>query len=343
MPIAYNPKFERSAKLVRKLTKISDLISWFRQQTVDVSWIAKTQRDTLSRLAHYSTRIEGNPLTLPEVEILAEGGNLSVEESAKLEILNYFAALRWIWKNSRKNANEDLLLKLHKILTSDLLPKSEIGVYKSKPNAVFSNGHIIYKPPPPEAASILTKSLLEWINSSQGLGEHAIIVAAITHHRLVSIHPFMDGNGRIARLLEIWILYNREFDTHHIFALDEFFEQDRTRYYNEIQNARNNEDDLTGWLEYVAEGVLETLRKTQTRIQLLRVKKPFSPIVLIPLQERILQILVQAPQVGGGELARALNITRSHLSKLIKPLIKNGLILKTGSTKSASYGIVKNR
>ena len=341
MPITYKPKFERSANLVRKLTKISDLTSWFRQQAVDVSWIAKTQADTLARLAHYSTRIEGNPLTLPEVEILAEGGDLSVEENAKLEVLNYFAALRWIWKNDRKNANETLLLKLHKILTSGLLPKSEVGEYKSKPNAVFSNGRIIYKPPPPETASILTKSLLEWINSSQSLDEHAIIVAAIAHHRLVSIHPFMDGNGRIARLFEIWILYNREFDTHHIFALDEFFERDRSRYYNEIQKARNNENDLTGWLEYVAEGILETLRKTQTRIQSLRVKKTSSQIVLSPMQERILQILLQTPQLGGGELARALNITRSHLSKLIKPLIKNNLIDKKGSTKSSSYSIPK--
>ena len=341
MPITYNPKFERSAKLVRQLTKISDLISWFRQQTVDVSWIAKTQRDTLARLAHYSTRIEGNPLTLPEVEILAEGGDLIVGEGTKLEVLNYFAALRWIWKNNHKNANEDLLLKLHKILTAGLLPKVEVGAYKSKQNAVFADGHIIYKPPPPEAASILTQSLLGWINSSQGLDEHAIVVAAIAHHRLVSIHPFMDGNGRIARLFEIWILYNREFDTHHLFALDEFFERDRTRYYNEIQKTRNNEDDLTGWVEYVSEGILETLRKTQTRIQLLRLKKTSLQIVLIPLQERILQMLVQVPQMGGGELARALNLTRSHLSKLIKPLIKNNLIVKKGSTKSSSYSILK--
>ncbi len=341
MAVIYNPKFERSAKLVRQLTKISDLTSWFRQQTVDVSWIAPTQRNTLARLAHYSTRIEGNPLTLPEVEILADGGDLAVEESSKLEVLNYFAALRWIWKNNYKNVNERLLLKLHKILTSGLLPKSEAGAYKSKQNAVFANGRIIYKPPPPEAASILTKALLEWVNSSQSLDEHAIIVAAIVHHKLVSIHPFMDGNGRIARLFEIWLLYNRAFDTQHIFALDEFFEQDRKRYYNEIQKVRNNDDNLTGWLEYIAEGILETLRKTQTRIQALRVKKPSSQIVLIPLQERILRILAQTPQIGGGEFARVLNITRSHLSKIIKPLIKAGLIIKKGSTKSSSYSIPK--
>ncbi len=337
MDVAYLPKFERSARLVRNLTEASSLSSWFAQQMVDVSWIASTQRDTLVRLAHYSTRIEGNPLTLPEVEALAAGKDLAVEERTKLEVLNYFAALRWIWKSAPWLPDERSLLKLHKMLTQGILPAGEAGAYKSRPNAVFANGRVIYKPPPPEAASILTGALLDWVSSAGAAEEHAIIVAGVAHHRLVSIHPFMDGNGRIARALGSWLLYRKDFDTHHIFALDEFFEQDRNRYYAEIQKVRDNHDDLTSWLEYSSEGILQTLKKTQLRIHALRLKKPAAKIVLLPKQERILQILSQTPSAGGGGLARALNITRSHLSKLIRPLIKTGLIVKKGSTKSSHY------
>lgn len=210
-------------------------------------------------------------------------------------------------------------------------------MYKLKPNAVFTNGRIIYKPPPPEAAPLLTRALLNWINSAETTDEHAVIVAGIAHHRLVSIHPFMDGNGRISRALESWILYRKDFDTHHVFALDEFFEQDRNRYYFEIQRVRENNDNLTSWLEYVGEGILQTLKKTRIRIQSLRLKKPTTKMILLPKQERILQILVQTPQIGGGELARILKITRSHLSKLLRPLLNSGLIGKTGSTKSSFY------
>ena len=337
MDTAYQPKFERSAKLVRHLTEASSLSAWIGQQTVDVSWMASTQRDALVRQAHYSTRIEGNPLTLPEVEALAAGKDLAVEERAKREVLNYFAALRWIWKRAPKQADERALLKLHKTLTLGTLPKNEAGEYKLKPNAVFANGRIIYKPPPPEAAPILTRALLNWINSAGTADEHAVVVAGIAHHRLVSIHPFMDGNGRISRALESWILYRKDFDTHHIFALDEFFEQDRNRYYLEIQKVRGNNDNLTSWLEYVSEGILQTLKKTRMRIQALRLKKPATKIILLAKQERILQILAQTPQIGGGELARILNITRSHLSKLLRPLLNSGLIGKTGSTKSSFY------
>ena len=338
MTVSYQPKFERSATVLRKITEASSLRAWIEQQSIDVSWIARSQRDALVRLAHYSTRIEGNPLTLPEVEALAAGKDLPVEERAKREVLNYFAALRWIWqKRPAHQVKEKSLLHLHKILTQGLLPKDEAGCYKNKPNAVFGQGRIIYKPPPPEAAGVLTQALLRWLNSGGAKEEHPVIVAAIAHHRLVSIHPFMDGNGRMARVLESWILYRRGFDTHHIFALDEYFDTEREKYYREIQMVRERADDLTPWLEYVSEGVLETLRKTQMRIQSLRAKGPVAKITLNLKQERIVQILSQTPPLGGGDLARSLGVNRSHLSKLLKALLKAGLVLRAGSTKAATY------
>ncbi len=338
MEVLYQPKIERSARLVHHLSQASSLCAWIQEQTVDVSWIAPTQRDTLVRLAHYSTRIEGNPLTLPEVEALAMGKSLAIEEHAKQEVLNYFAALRWIWtKSPHRKITEENLLHLHKLLTKGLLPPPEVGAYKTKPNAVFQGGRVIYTPPPPEAAPILTRALLQWLNSNEAGMEHAIVEAAIAHHRLVSIHPFIDGNGRIARALESWILYRRGFDTQHIFALDEFFDADRERYYNEIQKVREQGEYLTSWLEYVSEGTVEMLRKTQMRIQILRAKMPISKLTLNRQQERIMRILGETPRLGGGELARSLGMTRSHLSKLLRPLVKAGLVIKEGSTKAAAY------
>ncbi|MEK6542834.1 MAG: Fic family protein [Elusimicrobiota bacterium] len=338
MDIVYRPKFTRSAKLVRLLTEASSLSSWVERQMVDVSWVPKIQRDALVCLAHYSTKIEGNPLTLPEVEALSRGKDLPIEEKAKQEVLNYFAVLRWIWTQSPEKAiREKDLLRLHGILTRGVLIEDESGAYKVKPNVVYGHGKVIYRPPPPEAVAILTCSLLAWLNSKESHQDHAAIAAAIAHHRLVSIHPFSDGNGRAARSLGSWVLYRRDFDTHHIFALDEFFEHDRDRYYREIQAVRDNDDDLSVWLEYIGEGIVETLRKTQARIQVLRAKNPEAKIILNRRQERILQILSQTPRMGGGELARVLGVTRSHLGKLLKPLLKIGLAGKEGSTKAAVY------
>ncbi|MBI3292590.1 MAG: Fic family protein [Elusimicrobia bacterium] len=333
----YRPSFQRSALLVRNLAEASSLRAWVQQQLVDVSWLGPTQRDALVRLAHYSTRIEGNPLTLPEVEALAAGKDLQVEERAKREVLNYFAALRWIWRSSLKVIHEADLLKLHRLLTQDILSANEVGAYKAQPNAVFAGGQIIYRPPPPELCPELTKELLKWLNSSDSLNEHPVIAAAIAHHRFVSIHPFMDGNGRAARALESWILFRREFDTHHIFALDEFFDHDRQRYYREIQAVRDRGDELTSWLEYVSEAVIVTLQKTQQRIQTLRAKGSDTRITLNATQERILQALTHSPLLKGSDLARTLRISRALLSKAMRPLLDARLIVKEGSTKAAIY------
>lgn len=335
---AYRPVFQRSARLLSRLVDAAAVRAWIQEQSVDVSWIAHSQRDALVRLAHFSTRIEGNPLTLPEVEALAAGKDLPVEESAKREVLNYFAALRWVWtKSAPREVRERDILGLHRVLTDGVLPKAESGAYKQRPNVVYGGGRVIYRPPPPEAAQILTKGLLAWLSSGTARSEHAVVVAAIAHHRLVSIHPFMDGNGRLARALESWLLFRRGFDTHHIFALDEFFDQDRPRYYYEIQRVREQGEDLTAWLEYVSEGVLETLRKTQRRIQAIRSGKPGKRLVLTQRQERILQILASTPRLGGGELARTLGIGRSRLSKVLRPLLDGGLIEKEGATRAAAY------
>ncbi len=338
MPPPYKPFFERSALLVRHLTQASALGAWIQEQALDVSWIAPTQREALVRLAHYSTRIEGNPLTLPEVEALAAGKDLGVEDRAKREVLNYFAALRWIWQRSPpRDIEEGDLLRLHRQISQGLLPPGEGGAYKTRPNAVYQGSRVIYRPPPPEATPVLTRALLDWLNSSDARAEHAVVVASVAHHRLVSIHPFSDGNGRTSRALASWLLFRRGFDTHHIFAVDEFFDADRKRYYEMIQRVRERRDDLTSWVEYVSEGVVETLRRTQRRIQMLRAKSPLRRLLLNRSQERLLQILGEHPGMGGGDLSRSLGGTRSHLSKLLKPLLEAGLVVKEGSTKASTY------
>lgn len=337
MPDGYHPSFQRSALLVRNLAEASSLRAWAQQQLIDVSWLGPTQRDALVRLAHYSTRIEGNPLTLPEVEALAAGKDLPVEERAKREVLNYFAALRWIWRSGPRMIQEADVLKLHRLLTQSILPADEVGAYKTKPNAVFAGNQIIYRPPPPALCQEFTRDLLKWLNSSDSLNEHPVIAAAIAHHRFVSIHPFADGNGRASRCLESWILFRREFDTHHIFALDEFFELDRKRYDREIQTARDRDNELTSWLEYISEGVIVTLRKTQQRIQALRAKGAGPRIILNSTQERILQTLTQSPVMKGSDLARTLRISRALFSKAMRPLLEAGLVVKEGSTKAAVY------
>ncbi len=129
-----------------------------------------------------------------------------------------------------------------------------------------------YLPPPPEDVSGLMFELLEWWNKAS-TELSPILRSAILHYRFEAIHPFADGNGRTGRLLALWELYRRGFDSHHIFSVDEYYWEDRPRYYTELQTVRSQGEDSTSWLEYSAEGLHQTLERVWARIQKFSVSK----------------------------------------------------------------------
>lgn len=335
----YEPKFEITPHLLKLISQASELRGWIGQSVIDVAWLPTLQKETVVRLAHSSTAIEGNPLTLPEVEALERGERIGRGVIAEREVLNYLASMRWIWKRgTAKTIEESDVLRLHRLLMENILPNNQIGRYKTKPNRIIdSKGVTIYTPPGAPQVKPLTLDLLTWLNSSRCKVLHPIIVSGIAHHQLVSIHPFSDGNGRISRALGVWLLYSRGFDTHHLFALDEYFSNNREMYYQKIQQARELDDILTYWLEYVAQGVLETLQKTKERILSLQLNLCLPKITLTKRQEDFLRFLRDKGRVRTSDLEKAFKITRARVNQIMKPLLDAGLVIRDGQTRATSY------
>ena len=204
---------------------------------------------------------------------------------------------------------------------------------------INEKGIRIYTPPPPKQTPKLVRDLVAWLNSAAAKDLHSILVCAILHHQLVSIHPFTDGNGRLARSLGIWILYQRGFDTQHIFSLGDFFAADRTRYYKKIQQARELDGDLSHWFEYVAEGIVKTLKEVKKRIENLQVSSK-AKISLSPRQEELLRILRDSTPLGVSVLQKKLKLTRARINQILPPLIKNGLVAKEGKSRATKYRIM---
>ncbi len=321
------------------LTEATELKAWIAQAVVDVPWLPALQRDTASRLAHSSTAIEGNPLALPEVEALARGEVSGVADRAVREVKNYLGAMRWIW--SRKPGStiaEKDLLRLHAALTAGILPPAQSGRYKAKANRVVDHkGRTVYTPPGPEQARELTREMLAWVDGPEAARLHPVMVNAAAHHQLASIHPFADGNGRAARALGVWLLYTRGFDTQHLFALDEFYEADRQLYYAKMQQARDLDGDLTFWLEYVAQGVVETLKKTQQRIMSLKVNAKAPRMRLTKRQEDVLRFLRDKGRAKAPDMEAAFQLTRARVGQIVKPLVESGLVLREGRTRATTY------
>lgn len=290
------------------------------------------QKDSRVRNAHSSTAIEGNPLTLEQVRAVEQGETLLVPGRVRREVVNYFAALRHIEKQaSTKRLTHDDIFRLHKIVAGEVMDQGEAGRYRTIRVRVGE-----FVPPVPEDVSGLMFELLEWWNT-ESLILSPVLSSAIVHHRFETIHPFADGNGRTGRALALWDLYRRGFDSHHIFSVDEFYWEDRPRYYAALDAVRRNGDDLTSWLEYSAEGLQQTLDRVWQRIQHLAAASGSKKVVLRPRQEQLLQLLRVRGNLSPRELWDGLSISKQGAMDLLRPLIKSGLVRRIGTQKNGRY------
>jgi len=331
--VTYEPQFTITPPLLRQIEAIAALRERIQHATIQVAWIPALQKDSRVRNAHSSTAIEGNPLTLEQVRAVeADPDSIAIESRARREVLNYFAALRHVEKHAtKKRLSHEDILRLHAIIAGEVMDQGEAGRYRMIRVRVGP-----YVPPPPEDVSGLMFELLEWwTKKSRELSP--IVSSAILHYRFESIHPFADGNGRTGRLLALWDLYRRGFDSQHIFSVDEYYWEDRPRYYAALQRVRNEGEDLTSWLEYSADGLHQTLERVWTRIQKFSAAKGSAKLVLRPKQELLLQMLRTQGSMAPAEIWENLKISKQGAMDLIRPLMKAGLIKRVGTLKHGRY------
>jgi Fic family protein len=336
--MTYVPAFQTTPYLLKVLEEISALNARIQGATVGVSWVPSLQKDAAARQVHGSTAIEGNPLTLAEVKILADGGALAHAKPREIqEVLNYFAALRFIEKNAQtKEVDVRDVLKLHAIIgQKGALDREPVGLFR--PYDVRVGTHL---PPKPKEVPGLVNELLDWLNGA-GRAWPAVVSSAILHYQFEFIHPFGDGNGRVGRALAAWQLYRRQFDTSHIFAVDEVLLEDRQGYYRALHHAQTQDNDLTGWLEYIAQAVNEALHRAWKRIETVNIASLGAQLTLTPKQEKLLSLLRQSP-LGIADIQKALAVTKPGAHHIIKPLLAAGILKRTGGHKTGKYRFARS-
>jgi Fic family protein len=336
--MTYQPQFTITPLLLSLVERIAVLRERIQGAAVELSWIPSLQKDTRTRNVHASTAIEGNPLTLEQVRALAEGRELAASDPrSEREVLNYFAGLRYVEKNAgKKTLRHEDLFTLHRILAEGVMDQGEAGCYRSI--AVKVGGHV---PPAPADVSGLMFELLDWWNE-RSVELSPVLSSGILHYRFEAIHPFADGNGRAGRALALWELYRRGFDKHHVFSVDEYYWEDRPCYYAALAAVHEQGDDLTGWLEYCAEGLRQTLDRIWLRIQSFGMDGP-KKLVLRPRQERLLQLLRDQGSMAPTEIWAALDISRQGAMDLLRPLLEAGVIEKIGGKKTGRYSLCEFR
>ena len=224
--------------------------------------LARIEQKLRLEANYNSNAIEGNTLTLGETRSLILHGLTAHGKPLRdhLDIEGHDNAVKAIEAAVKDNQelNEVFIRNLHRVLLKDpyeteaktpdgqLVRRTiSIGDYKTKPNNVeTSTGEMYYFTPPEQVKQAMT-DLLDWYRSKEREGEHPIIIAATFHYRFVRIHPFDDGNGRMARLLMNMILIK------HGFTVAMIRQDNREEYLDSLEQADKTED-LTEFISYVA-------------------------------------------------------------------------------------------
>lgn len=229
---------------------------------------------------HYSTKIEGNRLTLEQVEDVLSRDKKVGRVRDEIEVKGYYAALTLVeqWVGSGKPLTEDLIQKLHAVVMSETIAKKTIkpSPYRDGQNVIYDGHtrHIVYMPPEAKDVPALMHSLIQWLIKQETMLPSPI-VAALAHYQYVTIHPYYDGNGRTARLLATFVLHRGGYDLKGLYALEEYYARNLNAYYDALDRGPSHnyymgraEADLTPWVEYFVEGMAVACENVLKRMEI---------------------------------------------------------------------------
>ncbi len=344
----FQPNWHYTDKIVNNLTFIAEARAVVLNAPLIPKWEVSLRRDALLRSAHSSTAIEGNPLTIEEVSALAAGREVMVARKDRQEVLNYIVALDKVPEfASMAPFKSKNLLATHKQVTAKTLEKPAYEGAFRKIHVFVGNaatGRVVFMPPQAKEVPKLVEAFLVWLNSPKANEIDPVIEAGIAHYELVRIHPFVDGNGRTARVIATIILYQRGFDVKRFFALDDYYDNDRPSYYAALKAVDQKSLDLTGWLEYFTDGVAVSLKAVKEKViglsRDIKFLKDKGQVALTERQMRIVEQIVENGQVTNRDVRAMFGLSDEGSRKELSKLVKLGVLKSKGKGRSAHYVLV---
>lgn len=346
----YAPKFTITNKILKNIGIIEACKEVIDHAPLLPYYEKKFQNEAIVRTVHFGTHIEGNELNLSQAEKVMMGQDVAARERDIQEVINYRKAMDYLSECQTSNVkcqiDEGTLKKIHKITLDKILPDEQCGEFR-KTQVVIKNsrtGEVSFRPPLPIAVTYQINDLFAYLQRSENQDIHPVLKSGIVHYELVRIHPFLDGNGRVARALSTFILFLEGYDIRKFFSLEEYFDSDAQRYYEALQSVAKAEGDLTRWLEYFTEGLSIELSKIKEKVEnisidaKLKEKLGGTPLMLSERQLKIIEYIQKTGYLQNQAFSQIFPmVSEDTILNELKALVKSGIIKKKGVTKGAKY------
>lgn len=351
----FKPQFSITNQILQNAGTIEACREVIDQAPLIPAWEAKFRKEAQLKSIHYGTHIEGNKLSYLQAKKVVEGETVVARERDIQEVINYRNVLDFIDQLGEEKARiledtgkieyqESTLKKIHKITINKIM-EDQLGEYRNKKVVIRngSTGKVAFSPPPSLEVPYQIEDFFSWLNSNHGKNTHPVLRAGISHYEIVRIHPFLDGNGRVARAFAMFVLFVEGYDIKKLFSLEEHFDKDAAAYYQALRSVSNLDGDLTNWLEYFTQVLAVELDQVKEKIKELSLDDRFKDHLgrQIALSERQVVLVEYLKDHKNLRMKKAKTllpmVSEDTILRDLKDLIKKGIVKKKGKTKGARY------
>ena len=332
----YEPPFTITNSILAHVASISEKLGRITLLS-DMETKPHLRKNNRIKSIHSSLKIEANSLSLNQVRDVINGKLVVGEQKEIQEVKNAYAAYEKISEINPYSIKD--LKCFHGIMTKYLVEES--GDFRVGQEGVFNGEQCIFMAPPAQFVPQLMEELFNWMKRSQR-EVHPLILSSVFHYEFVFIHPFADGNGRMARLWHTAILSKWKPIFEYI-PLESQIEKFQEDYYDAIAKC-HVEGESTVFIEFMLTQIDNTLAELLNQMT----DSATDDAILDAdganhgadhMEGRLLSGLKQNPYITQTDLAKELSLSRRTVQRIMKELMNDGKIKRVGSTRTGHWEI----
>jgi Fic family protein len=332
----FHPAIKAPSDIITRLEEIKSLDYEFSRFILSPEHAVDLINEAMASNIHFSTEIEGNPLSLAEVRRISrrtlEGKPPRAKNPGQQEIANHLLA----WVNPegfRLPWNAESIRALHYSLLEGVDDDANPGFFTTEGAQIEEEGEVVFRGAPPEDVEPQLNQLLGWLNA-QGPAYSPVVAATVFFHEFESIHPFDDGNGRVGRTLFHMYLQTNGLPNSKLCFIEKHLLGSKQLYYT-LLAWTDSVGSYSELLDYASDAILTAYQEAEKRLRKL-------DLLSSGLDEVSTRLLVRAKEHGGPfKLAEAVPWVEVRspdtVRRRLNEMVKKEILGSQGATQSKRY------